>query len=93
VAPAWKVSQTRLSGPGRHCGMAAAAAHVRLHRAGLATAAGRECQHPPEIHRQCAQDYLTNDDDKTPGLWQYIHDAIIAKSQRAADGQDHPAAG
>jgi MerR family transcriptional regulator, thiopeptide resistance regulator len=49
-----------------------------------------DCGH--EIHRQCAQDYLANDDGKAPGLWQYIHDAIIANCQRAADGQDHPAA-
>jgi hypothetical protein len=47
-----------------------------------------ECGH--EIHRQCAQDYLANDDDNAPGLWQYIHDAIIANCRRAADGQDHP---
>lgn len=48
-----------------------------------------DCGH--EIHRQCAQDYLANDDDNAPGLWQYIHDAIIANCQRADGGQDHPA--
>jgi DNA-binding transcriptional MerR regulator len=46
-----------------------------------------------DIHRQYAQEYLANDDDHTPGLWQYIHDAIIANCQRATHGQDHPAAG
>ena len=46
-----------------------------------------------EIHRQYAQAYLANDDDMSPGLAQYCHDAIIANCQRAADGQDHPATG
>jgi hypothetical protein len=47
-----------------------------------------DCGH--EIHRQYAQAYLANDDDMTPGLAQYCHDAIIANCQRAADDQDHP---
>jgi DNA-binding transcriptional MerR regulator len=50
-----------------------------------------DCSH--EQHRQYAQEYLTNIGDTTPGLGQYIHDAIIANCQRAADGQDNPAAG
>jgi MerR family transcriptional regulator, thiopeptide resistance regulator len=45
-----------------------------------------------ETHRQYAQAYLANDDDMTPGLAQYCHDAIIANCQRAAAGQDRPAA-
>ena len=49
-----------------------------------------DCRH--EIHRHYAQKYLANDDDQAPGLWQYIHDAIIANCQRAADSQGHPAA-
>ena len=41
-----------------------------------------DCGH--DIHRQYAQEYLANDDGCTPGLGQYIHDAIIANCQRAA---------
>lgn len=41
-----------------------------------------------EIHRRWAQAYLANEDDMAPGLWRYIHDAIIANCRRAADGQD-----
>jgi DNA-binding transcriptional MerR regulator len=49
-----------------------------------------DCGH--ETHRQYAQAYLDGVGDMTPGLAQYCHDAIIANCQRAADGQDHPAA-
>lgn len=45
-----------------------------------------DCDH--EIHRRCAQGWLEATDDRDPALWQYIHDAVIANCQRAADGQD-----
>jgi len=50
-----------------------------------------DCGH--DTHRRYAQGYLANDDANAPGLWQYIHDAIIANCDRAADGQEHPATG
>ena len=48
-----------------------------------------DCGH--EIHRQYAQAYLANDDEMSPGLAQYCHDAIIANCDRAADSQDQGA--
>jgi MerR family transcriptional regulator, thiopeptide resistance regulator len=48
-------------------------------------------------HCELAEVYRANErlgrnyDDMAPGLSQYIHDAIIANCERAADGQDHPA--
>jgi hypothetical protein len=50
-----------------------------------------DCGH--EIHRHCAQASVAIGDAMPPGLRQYIHDAILANCQRAADGKDHPAAG
>ena len=47
-----------------------------------------DCDH--QIHRQCAEAWLEAGDDRDPALWQYIHDAVIANCQRAANGQDHP---
>jgi DNA-binding transcriptional MerR regulator len=47
-----------------------------------------DCDH--EIHRRCAEGWLEAGDGRDPALWQYIHDAVIANCQRAADGQDHP---
>jgi TipAS antibiotic-recognition domain len=50
-----------------------------------------------DTHRELARAYLANEqigrnyDDMAPGLSQYIHDAIIANSERAAAGQ--PATG
>ena len=46
-----------------------------------------DCDH--EIHRRCAEGWLEAGDGRDPVLWQYIHDAVIANCQRAADGQDH----
>ncbi len=45
-----------------------------------------DCDH--EIHRRCAEGWLEAGDDRDPALWQYIHDAVIANCQRAADDQD-----
>jgi DNA-binding transcriptional MerR regulator len=50
-----------------------------------------DCGH--ETHRQYAQAYLANEHDMPAGLAQYCHDAVIANCQRAADAQDHAAAG
>jgi MerR family transcriptional regulator, thiopeptide resistance regulator len=45
----------------------------------------------PETHRQYAEEHLAHGDHMTPGLGRYIHDAIIANCDRAADGQEHSA--
>lgn len=45
-----------------------------------------DCDH--EVHRRCAQGWLEATDGRDPAVWQYIHDAVIANCQRAADAQD-----